>query len=230
MADARQLVEGFERLPSGIRTALDDDRREAEYDRIAGVYDRVVGNGIYNRLVWGCPKSAYHEAAQVFFERARQAPVIDFGCGSLVFTAAAYRGHERDMVLFDRSLGMLERGQRRLCEGHFLQGDALDPPFEDASFNGAMSWGMLHLFGTGSAYLARLRNLVQPGAIVAVGTLVLADRKLGDAWLRGLHKRGEAAKPQTRHAVVKGFERYFDLENVEEHGNMLFLFGHRRYR
>ena len=216
-------------LPSGIETALPEAERAADYDRIALGYDLLVGNAIYNRLVWGCPKSAYREAAQRFFDSCREGPVIDFGCGSLVFTADTYRGREDRLTLFDRSLGMLQRGRKRLPEGDFVQGDAFDPPFEPGSFAGAMSWGMLHLFGTGSAYLSRLRDLVRPGGIVALGTLVLADRPLGDRWLHALHKRGEAAVPQTRHRVIKRFAAHFAYESAIDCGNMLFLFGHRRF-
>lgn len=108
-----------------------------------------------------------------------------------------------------------------------MQGDAFDAPFDRGAFAGAMSWGMLHLFGTGSAYLSRLRDLVPPGGLVSVGTLTLADRALGDRWLRALHRRGEAATPQTMHRVIKGFSTHFTLESYEAHGNMLFLHGHR---
>lgn len=218
----------LEDLPSGIRTALPAGDRVADYDGMAAGYDLLVGNGAYNRLVWGCRKSTYGEAVERFFSACRDGPVLDFGCGSLVFTADAYRGREERITLFDRSLGMLERGQRRLPEGRFVQGDAFAPPFAPGSFAGAMSWGMLHLFGTGSAYLARLQKLVRPGGIVALGTLVLADRMVGDRWLRALHRRGEAAVPQTRSRVIKGFARHFTHESTIDCGNMLFLFGHRR--
>ena len=216
-------------LPSGIETALPEAERAADYDRIAPGYDLLVGSALYNRIVWGCPKSAYRQAAERFFDYCREGPVIDSGCGSLVFTADTYRGREERLTLFDRSLGMLERGQKRLPRGRFVQGDAFDPPFEPGSFAGAMSWGMLHLFGTGSAYLSRLRNLVRPGGIVAMGTLALADRPLGDRWLHALHKRCEAAVPQTRHRVIKGFANHFTHESTIDCGNMLFLFGHRRF-
>ncbi|WP_379552597.1 class I SAM-dependent methyltransferase [Qipengyuania sp. DGS5-3] len=229
MTSTQELLARFERLSSGILTSLPEGERETNYDHIAPLYDLVVGNGIYNRLIWGCPKRAYRDAATTFFERVQSGPIIDFGCGSLVFTAASYRGEEDHTVLFDLSRRMLERGQKRLPSGHFLQGDALDPPFDQHCFAGAMSWGMLHIFGTGAAYLSRLKKVVKPGGVIALGTLVLADRALGDRWLHALYKRGEAAAPQTVHQVTKGFEQYFTLESSELCGNMLFLFGHRGY-
>ncbi|QKG71100.1 methyltransferase domain-containing protein [Erythrobacter mangrovi] len=216
----------LDRLPGGIETALPEAERGAEYDRLAKAYDLVVGNPIYNRIVWGCPKRAYDAAARRMLDRT-DGPLLDFGCGSLVFTANAYRGHEQRLVLFDRSLGMLERAQGRLPGARFIQGDAFAPPFAPASFAGAMGWGMLHVFGSKSGYLAQLRDLVSPGAPVALGTLTLAGRNPGDFMLRQLYKQGEAAEPETRDDVIAAFERHFTLEAAEPCGNMLFLSGRR---
>lgn len=214
-----------ERLPSGIQTTIPPHGRAADYDRIALGYDLLVGNPLYNRIVWDCPVSAYRAASERFFEALGSGPALDFGCGSLVFTAETYHGREDQLTLFDRSLAMLERGQDRLPEGRFVQGDAFDPPFGEKSFAGAMSWGMLHLFGTRSAYLAQLKRLVHPDGRVALGTLALAGRTVGDTWLHALHRRGEAAAPETIDRVIERFERYFTIEASEAHGNMLILHG-----
>ena len=150
MPDTGVKQRPLETLPSGISTALPPEKRPADYDSIAAGYDALVGNALYNRLVWGCRKSAYVDAIERFFETVPDGDVLDFGCGSLVFSAGAYRGREHRLTLFDRSLAMLERGQKRLPQGQFVQGDAFDPPFAPARYAGVMSWGMLHIFGTGS--------------------------------------------------------------------------------
>ena len=215
-------------LESGIVSALPQAERKAEYDRIARAYDAIVGNGFYNRVVWGCRKSDYERAARDLLART-PAPqqLIDFGCGSLVFTADAYRDHVERLTLFDRSLGMLERGKARLPQGSFVQGDALHPPFAARSFAGGMSWGMIHIFGSASDYLGRLADLLAPKAPVATSSLVLSDRRIGNRMLAALHRRGEAAAPEDRATVERHFSRHFALEKSSLVGNMLFLSGRR---
>ena len=221
-------LERFDRIAPNIWTSLPSDARGAAYDKMAAGYDAVVGNGVYNRLVWGCAKANYARAAAEFLARATDGPIIDFGCGSCVFTAGAYRRNEDRIILFDRSLGMLSRAATRLPSGQYLQGDALNPPFEDGSFAGAMSWGMLHIFGTHAPYLKQLARLLRPGASVAVATLVLSERRIGNMMLRMLHRNGEAALPETTTEVTAAFAVLFELESTERCGNMLFLTGRKR--
>ena len=221
-------LERFDSIAPNIWSSLPPEARGATYDKMAAGYDAVVGNGVYNRLVWGCAKANYARAASEFLMRAGDGPLIDFGCGSCVFTADSCRGNEDRIVLFDRSLGMLSRAAARLPKGNFLQGDALNPPFESGSFAGAMSWGMLHIFGTRARYLEQLARLLRPGASVAVATLVLTERRTGNMMLRMLHRNGEAALPETTTEVTAAFVAPFELESTERCGNMLFLTGRKR--
>jgi ubiquinone/menaquinone biosynthesis C-methylase UbiE len=218
---------GFESVAPGIWTSLPPGLRPAPYDRMASAYDRLVGNGVYNRLIWGCPKSEYRRAASQFLGTVTDGSILDFGCGSCVFTADAYRGNEARLTLFDRSLGMLERAARRVPNGQFLQGDALDPPFSPGSFAGIMGWGMLHIFGTESPYLAQMASLLRPGGRVAISTLVVTEPRPGNLVLRLLHRNGEAATPQGVGIVMAAFARYFELDKPERFGNMLFLTGRK---
>jgi ubiquinone/menaquinone biosynthesis C-methylase UbiE len=153
--------------------------------------------------------------------------LIDYGCGSLVFTSSVYADHADRIDFFDRSLGMLARGVKRLPNGQFLQGDALDPPFESEMFAGAMSWGMLHIFGSASPYLEKLSTLLQPAAPVSISMLVLGDRRIGNAMLNQLYKTGEAAKPELAVTVLAAFQNYFHLKHSRQVGNMLFLRGNK---
>ena len=77
----------FPQAMAGIRTSLPPEQRSASYDRLALGYDWLVGNGLYNRLVWGCPKSAYRRHADTFLDRTGPGEILDFGCGSLVHRA-----------------------------------------------------------------------------------------------------------------------------------------------
>jgi ubiquinone/menaquinone biosynthesis C-methylase UbiE len=220
----------FDPVAPAIWSSIPVKNRGAPYDRMEAGYDALVGNGIYNRLIWGCAKSNYRRAATDFLAKVPDGPLIDFGCGSCVFTANAYQGHEERLTLFDRSLGMLSRAAQRLPTGRYLQGDALEPPFEDAYFSGAMSWGMLHIFGTASSYLAQLARIVKPGAPVAISTLVHTKPRIGNVMLNMLHRNKEAAQPEGSEVVMAAVATYFDLESSEQCGNMLFLTGRKRNR
>ena len=213
-------------LSDGIATILSPAERPADYDRIAGLYDLVVGNGLYNRLVWGNWPSRYADAARRALDTAAGGEVLDCACGSLCFTAAAYRtGRPDRMMLFDRSLGMLRRARRRLPNGRFLQGDALAMPFRDRIFGTTMAWGSLHIFETGSPLLSELRRVTAPGGRVFATGLALAGRWPGDWMLAQLHDRGEAAPPRRWEAMRDEFNRVFPGSRADLQGNLLLLEG-----
>lgn len=97
----------------GLRCGLDGEGGEGgrSYDRWAAVYDRIVGNALYNRLVWAaCPRSYAAFAAQAV--TAERGPLLDVGCGSAVFTGGVYRAAGRPLVLVNRSRAMLTQGGR----------------------------------------------------------------------------------------------------------------------
>jgi ubiquinone/menaquinone biosynthesis C-methylase UbiE len=213
-------------LPN-ISSTLPENERESSYDKIAGGYDALVGNGIYNRLIWGCSKSEYTRSAKVFFGQVPTGPIIDFGCGTCVFTASGYKGLENRLTLFDRSLGMLKRAKKRLPRSSFIQGDALNAPFADGSFSGAMGWGMSHVFGTQASYFSEMHRLLQPGGVAAISSLILTDRKIGNKVLNMLEKQGEAI-PETGQQVAAAFAQFFDVSEQRVVGSMLFLTGRKQ--
>jgi ubiquinone/menaquinone biosynthesis C-methylase UbiE len=213
-----------EQQSSAIASIIPAAERAADYDRIAGLYDRIVGARWYNRLVWGADTRDYADAARAALAGAA-GPALDVGCGSLVFTAEAYRAAGADLLLTDRSMAMLERAAARLPDGRFLQADAFSLPFADGTFACVMSWGMLHLFGSRSSYLSELRRLAAPGARVHISMLVLTDRKLGNAMLRRLHKAGEAATPETPDQATAAFSALFTDVAAVRRSSMLLLSG-----
>src|SRR5688500_5856184 len=73
-----------------IWSALPEGGPDQRYDRRAAAYDRVVGSRLYNRVLWGSSPAAY----AAFAARAVSSdagPMLDAGCGSLVFTAGTLR-------------------------------------------------------------------------------------------------------------------------------------------
>jgi ubiquinone/menaquinone biosynthesis C-methylase UbiE len=222
-----ETAQSLERIDGPIWSALPANQRAADYDRIAAGYDMVVGNTLYNRLVWGNWARHYSGAAERFLTDAPAGPLLDCGCGSLVFTATAYRQSAAldRLVLMDRSLGMLRRGAKRAAHGAFLQADALAMPFKQEAFTGVMSWGMLHVFGTGSPFLGQLKEVSAKGSRIAISTLVLANRPLGNRMLWLLHQRGEVALPETEDQVCAAFARLFRITRQSRRGSMLMLEG-----
>jgi SAM-dependent methyltransferase len=215
-----------EKVAPTIWSILPPEVRAAPYDPMAQAYDLLIGNTLYNRLVWGNWSSLYRNAAGEALHGAPDAPILDCGCGSLIFTQHPYRTAPLDrMVMFDRSLGMMQRGARRLPDATFLQGDALALPFADDAFALTLSWGLTHLFGSTSPLFAELRRVTRPGGRVHLSMLILADRFPGDRVLPHLHKRGEIAPPERAEAVKAAFAEHFTLESAEVNGNMLFLGG-----
>ncbi len=218
-----------ELVSPGILSALPVDQRADSYDRMAKAYDWVVGNDVYNRIVWGASANDYARAARDGLADAGPGPILDCGCGSLVFTAKPYQSAPLDrMVLFDRSLGMMERGTGRLSGGQFVQGDAFDMPFQDASFDTIFAWGFLHVVGSGSPLLSELRRVAAPGATIILSSLVLTQRRLGNKMLALLNRKGEAATPETAADVAQAFARSFEVTTHNLHGSMLVLRGTAR--
>ncbi len=97
----------------GLVSALGAEERDSPYDRQAGTYDHLVGNRLYNRLVWRASPASYAAFAAAAVSDS-DGTLLDVGCGTAVFTAASYRSTSRPLVLVDRSLGMLRRAAQRV--------------------------------------------------------------------------------------------------------------------
>lgn len=217
------------RIAPGLWSSLPPDQQTAPYDRHAAGYDMLIGSPLYHRPAWGAWPSCHAAAARDALADAQAGPILDCGCGSLLFTADTYRTLSAGRTTFlDRSLAMLRRGQRRLPDGHFLQGSALDLPFREGTFSQVLCWGTLHVLGTPSGLIAELRRVAMPGGRVALSTLVRGDRWLGEYMLGMLHRKGELAAPETEAAVTDAFTGHFEFASSRRIGNLLFLTGFTR--
>jgi SAM-dependent methyltransferase len=99
-----------------VLSALSVGEEGAAYDRRAALYDHLVASRLYNRLLWGASPAAYAGFAARALGSG-DGRLLDVACGSLVFTADAYRHSARPVVLVDRSSAMLQRAARRLGAG-----------------------------------------------------------------------------------------------------------------
>lgn len=174
-----------------------DDARRTRYDRGAGLYDRLVPNRIYSRLVWATDPGDYvafaHEAAA-----DSDGPLLDVAGGTAVFSAAAYLAASRTVVVSDLSLGMLRRARMRLGTASHIalvQADAIDPPFATGVFATVACMNALHVFADPGPVVSSMRSLVRPGGRLFLSGLA-ADRPLARAYLKVLARAGEAGPPR----------------------------------
>lgn len=190
-------------------SALPEDAAGHRYDGRAAAYDRMIGSRLYNRIAWGTSPAHYRAFATRAVESAPGGWFLDAGCGTLLLTADAYRAAPgRPTVVLDQSLGMLRRARARLADARgktpahvaFLQADLLDPPFRPGAFRTVMSMGMLHLFADVGPIAARLESLLLPDGDLYLTSLV-ENGRIGDRYLRFLHRRGEVAAPSTAAAL-----------------------------
>lgn len=205
LADGAPLRQLDERLFS----VLPADAPGHRYDGRARAYDRMIGSRLYNRVAWGSSPADYRKFARRAVDSAPGGWFLDAGCGTLLLTADAYLANPlRPIVVLDQSLGMLRRGMERVLGGGrklppqvvFLQADLLDLPFRPGAFRTVMSMGMLHIFPDVAPLAASLESLLMRDGGLYLTSLV-ENGRLGDRYLRMLHRQGEVAAPRTADAL-----------------------------
>jgi SAM-dependent methyltransferase len=217
-------------VEDGIYSVLPVQTGPHHYDSWAALYDVVVGSRPYNRLVWGSSPQAYAR----FVEEAVGSgggPFLEAGCGSLVFSAAAYARADRPLILMDQSLGMLRRARRRLVRmaGRvparvvLLQADLRALPFRPAAFGTVLSLNVLHLVPDAPAMLRPLARCLAPGGGFYATSLVRSGRGRGDRAMALYHRMGEFAPPRTPTDVAEALAQAVGARPaVHVSGNMAF--------
>jgi len=207
---------------------------EERYDAIAASYDRLIGSRLYQRLAWGNDPANESDFAARAMARA-SGPLVDVGCGSLLFTAQAHQESGRPSLLLDLSLGMLRRGIERLESGGasvpprlaLVQADALSLPLRPGCFDTVLCPGILHLFEDPASLLRGLAALLAPGAGLYVSCLV-SDRRFGRGYLRLLERSGEVKTVIDAGALRQLVERATGLAaRCDIVGNMAYVHAER---
>ena len=130
----------FNKVSENIYSVLSPNDRYSVYDEKARMNDILVGNSIYNRLIWGYWPSQYEAFCRQSLASSSGGVYVDAGCGSLFFTANVYAScKDKRLILMDRSLDMLKRGRDRILKKLggvpdniiFIQGDVFILPFVD---------------------------------------------------------------------------------------------------
>ncbi len=205
------------------------------YDRFSWLYDWIVGSEIYHRCVWGSPVGVHDAFAREVLEPARRHRVLDAGCGSLLFTAGAYRDLRAGldaMTLFDLSTAMLDRAQKRVASAEhqfrFVQGDLLALPFQDGVFDTVLHFGVLHCMEDAHLVLRELSRVTVPGGSFSLSCLALG-RPRGDRFLARLHRAGHVAVPRSEETILDLVaEAGFDIVSSRRVGSFLLVRAERK--
>ena len=215
-----------------IYSVYPDSEPIHDYDQAVDFYDRVIGNLIYNWIFWGYSISEFTDFIRMVIARAGSDPILDAGCGSLVFTAEPYSAYrDRPVVMLDQSIEMLRAARSKLaklCTGIppnivFLQGDILELPFQPQSFSTVVSMSVLHVLDDGRTMLGELKRVWdEENGNLAVTSLVLG-RAIGDRYLRFLRKKEGVTDPRTAGEVVAFFSEMDLSTDHYVRGNMMFI-------
>lgn len=218
-------------LASVESPALEAPARVRAYNVGAWFYDLVVGSRLYHKVVWGMPPDRHLAFARRALEAAPTGPILDAGCGSLLFTAPCYREGQRDLTLLDASPTMLARAQRRLgtarASTRLIEADLRALPFEAARFAATFHFGVLHCLDEQDRVLSELFRVTRAGGKLFLSCLTLG-RPRGDAFLRRLARAGHVTTPRSPQDVLNTISRAgFRVTGQHQHGSFLFVEAER---
>jgi len=223
----------IELLDNGIYTVIKETQRKSDYDDKVKGYDTLIGNNLYNKIIWGNSVKDYQTFCKETLEHFPNGMVLDAGCGSLVFTADVYaEATHKYIVLLDRSMGMLERAKERLIERFdevpkhivLLQGDIFNLPFKEDTFDVVMSQGLLHMFDDKTSFLNELERVKKEEGIVSFTSLV-ANNLLGRVYLKLLKKAGEVATAYSSKELEDILLPMPQSYSIKTKGNMAYMRG-----
>jgi ubiquinone/menaquinone biosynthesis C-methylase UbiE len=220
----------LEEVSEGIYSYLDKGDRQSSYDSKVKAYDMVVGNSLYNKLIWGNCPSNYQNFCKQALNNSPEGFYLDAGCGSLVFTASEYaEAGNKLVVLLDRSIGMLEQGRNRIkkLRGHlpnnivFIHGDIFSLPFHDNIFDTISSFGVLHMFNEKMRLLSELERVKCDGGKIFFTSLV-GNNTIGRKYLEILRNIGEVATCYSSDSLSKVISTMPFEYSLNSIGNMLY--------
>ena len=217
---------------SDLYSLLPADAGPQMYDSRAGLYDRVVGSRLYNRIMWGTQPEEIAAFAREALESSKDSWVMDAAGGSLLFTAALYvEARTRPILVLDQSLAMLARARDRLIAQAgrvpehivLVQGDLRDlSAFRPTSFGTIVSLNVLHHIDDAAALVANLAALLPgfPGRLYL--TSLITTGRWSDRYLKALHRNGIVVAPRAERDVqVVLSDSTFDVIHTRTRGNML---------
>jgi SAM-dependent methyltransferase len=120
---------------------------------------------------------------------------LDLGCSAGLYTRSLARALEDgDAVGIDISPSMLKEATRRArksgAKPSFVRADAMNLPFIDAAFAGAVCGGSLNEFGDPARVLRETRRVLEPGGRIAIMGILRAATPRGRRLQRFLSTGG----------------------------------------
>ncbi len=201
------------------------------YDEQATKYDKLVGNAIYNKIMWGNSPSDYSEFARKSLYDSNDGIVIDLGCGSLIFTSGVYANYnKRKLFLCDYSAEMLKIGKSRIDSRKvehnsvsYLRADAFNMPFRDNTIQTILSFGIFHVFEKSDKLVLEIKRMLKPDGFLHL-TSLCTERKLSAKYLKLLNKKGHVAKPLNSDEICRIIDQN-GLQIVERKvkGGMVYI-------
>ncbi|MGN6872755.1 MAG: class I SAM-dependent methyltransferase [Solirubrobacteraceae bacterium] len=175
-------------------------RMKEYYDARAPEYDEwYLDQGLYAAR----ERPGWHDAVRALEQAVASLPAartLDVACGTGFLT----RHLAGPVTGLDQSERMVEIARERVPDGRFVQGDAMELPFEDGSFDRVFTGHFYgHLKGdTREAFLAQAHRLAPE--LVVVDSAVRPDHER-EEWQTRVLNDG------SRHRVYK---RYFDADEL----------------
>ena len=151
---------------------LPETQVRAMFDRIAGVYDllnSVMTAGMHHR---------WRERAADLAQVGPGDRVLDVatGTGDLAIELQGRAGSAGEVVGLDFSESMLELARAKAPEIRFEQGNALELPYPDASFDAATAGFGVRNYSDLRRGFAEMRRVVRPGGRVVVLEMTTPQR------------------------------------------------------
>jgi SAM-dependent methyltransferase len=215
-----------------IYSVFPDVSQKHQYDRRAALYDLIVGNSLYNRVMWGASLPNYISFAGQALASNKDGFFLDAGCGSLLFTAPTYLKSSRPIIAFDQSLSMLRRARKRLIKLSgsmpenilLLQADLTDLPFKTERFQTILCLNVFHHLENISVLVQNFRSLLRPDGNLYLTSLILNQRFIGDRYLKLLYAAGDFARPRIEETLQNILEESLEQKvTCQTDGNMAFV-------
>jgi len=206
---------------------------KGEYDTQAVQYDKLISNGLYNRIMWGNTPEDYSEFCKDGLKENSKGIIADIGCGTLSFTYKEYAELGSDsLYLCDLSYEMLKIGKNRiqntgadLSKIKFIRSNALDMPFNDNTIDTVMTFGLFHIFNDPKSLINEIVRILKPNGKIFL-TSLCTDRKFSAKYLNFLQKKGHVSKPKKSDEIRNIIEKSgIEIFNFRVKGGMAYISG-----